>query len=389
MSFISKGGRFESRKPKKKKGMKIFLTILLVLVLLIGAVAGVGIYFYKDMIGKINIVEVEDKEYTMSDELLAMMGTEPPTEATEATQAPTTEPAPTVEQTTAPTEPDTIKPEDILNVLVVGQSYREGEDSRLADTMILVTVNKKTAEVTLTSFLRDTYVDLPNYKGHSCGWNRINTNYALGYVWGGTGGAMEMTNLCIKNNFGIEVDYNVEINLDAFPKIIDILGGVRIELTQEEADYINEMYHNKGKHWLQEVEPGENRLFGETALEYARMRKAQGDSDSDIKRTARQRNLMTAIFEKLMSKGVPVIQEMFDQILPMVTTNMPADKITPTVMELIPLLPDISISSGTCPAAGTYWGEDKETPDGWANVLCFASGDQKAIFMPITEGITP
>ena len=383
MSFVSKGGRFENRKPKKK-GKKILLTILLVLLLLIGAVAGVGIYFYKDMLGKITVVEVEEKtDYTMSDELLAMMGTEPPTEET---QAPTTEP---VEETTAPTEETLPKQQDILNVLVIGQAYREGESSRLADTMILVTVNKTTKAVTLTSFLRDTYVDLPDYKGHTCGWNRINTNYALGYVWGGTGGAMEMTNLCIKNNFGIEVDYNVEINFDVFPKIIDILGGVRIDVTQEEADYINDMIHNDGKHWLQELEPGENRLFGETALEYARMRKAKGDSDSDIKRTARQRKMMTAIFEKLASKGPSVIQQMADEILPMVVTNMPTDEITKNLLELIPVIPDMTISSGTCPAEGTYWGEDKETPDGWANVLCFASGDQKKIFMPITEGITP
>lgn len=382
MSFVSKGGHFENRKPKKKGG-KILLTILLVLVLLIGAAAVFGIKMYKDMIGKINIVEVEEKEYTMSDELLAMMGTEPPTQATEAVTEVTTEP--TVEETTAPTEPDVLKPEDILNVLVVGQSYREGESSRLADTMILVTVNKKTAEVTLTSFLRDTYVDLPDYKGHTCGWNRINTNYALGYVWGGTGGAMEMTNLCIKNNFGIEVDYNVEINLQAFPQIIDILGGVRIDLTEAEANYINDLDYD----WVQEVYPGENRLFGEAALEYARMRKAEGDSDSDIKRTARQRKLMTAIFNKLTTKGVSTIQQMADEILPMITTNMPAEEITPTLLELIPLLPNISLSSGTCPAEGTYWGEDKETPDGWANVLCFASGDQKKIFMPITEAVQP
>lgn len=382
MSFVSKGGRFENQKPKKKGG-KVLLTILLVLVLLIGAVAVFGVKMYKDMIGKINIVEVEEKEYTMSSELLAMMGTEPPTQATEAVTEVTTEP--TVEETTVPTEPDTIKPEDILNVLVIGQSYREGESSRLADTMILVTVNKKTAEVTLTSFLRDTYVDLPDYKGHTCGWNRINTNYALGYVWGGTGGAMEMTNLCIKNNFGIEVDYNVEINLEAFPKIIDILGGVRIELTEAEANYINGL----GYEWVQEVYPGENRLFGEAALEYARMRKAEGDSDSDIKRTARQRKLMLAIFKKLTTKGVSTIQQMADEILPMITTNMPAELITPTMLELLPLLPDISLSQGTCPAETTYWPEDKETPDGWASVLCFASGDQKKIFMPITEGVQP
>lgn len=377
MSFVSKGGHYEGHKPKKK-GKKIFLTILLVLLLLIGAVAGVGVYFYKDMIGKINIVEVEDKDYTMSDELLAMMGTEPSTEATEAATEP-------VVETTVSTEPTLPKEQDILNVLVVGQSYRKGEDSRLADTMILVTINKTTKAVTLTSFMRDTYVDLPDYKGHTCGWNRINTNYALGYVWGGTGGAMEMTNLCIKNNFGIEVDYNVEVDFDAFPKIIDILGGVRIDLTEAEADYINGLDYD----WVQEVYPGENRLFGEAALEYARMRKAEGDADSDIKRTARQRNLMNAIFKKLASKGVSVIQDMADEILPLITTNMPESEITKAMLEILPMLPNLTISQGTCPAEGTYWGEDKETPDGWANVLCFAPGDQRKIFMPITEGRDP
>ena len=53
------------------------------------------------------------------------------------------------------------------------------------------------------------------------------------------------------------------------------------------------------------------------------------------------------------------------------------------------MLPNITITQGTCPAEGTYWSEEKETPDGWAHVLCFASGDQKKIFMPITEATNP
>jgi len=237
----------------------------------------------------------------------------------------------------------------------------------------------------LTSFLRDTYVDLPDYMGHTCGWNRINTNYALGYVWGGTGGAMEMTNLCLKNNFGIEVDYNVEVGFEAFEKVIDVLGGVRIELTQEEADYINGM----NKEWLQKVEAGENRLFGETALEYARMRKAEGDSDSDIKRTARQRKLLTALFAKLKSKSMTKIQNIANEVLPMISTNMTKEQITECIFDVLPLLVDMTLESGTCPVEGTYWAEDRETPDGWASVLIFSSNDQKKLMMPITEGRNP
>jgi len=374
---MSKHGRYEKRKPPKK-GKKAVLILLSVLALLLIGVAVAGVMIYNSMLNKIDHVEVVEQDYTMTDELLAMMGTEPSAETTEATEE-TTVPTTVVTEPTEPKEPD------ILNVLVTGQSFREGETSRLADTLILVTVNKDTKVVTLTSFLRDTYVDLPDYMGHSCGWNRINTNYALGYVWGGTGGAMEMTNLCIKNNFGIEVDYNVEVGFEAFEKVIDVLGGVRIELTQEEADYINKM----DKDWLQEVTPGENRLFGETALEYARMRKAEGDSDSDIKRTARQRTLLTALFNKIKTKGVSAIQDLANEVLPMVSTNMNNAQITECLFDVLPLLVDMTIETGTCPVQGTYWAEDKETPDGWASVLVFASNEQKNLMMPITEGRKP
>ncbi|MBO7251184.1 MAG: LCP family protein [Oscillospiraceae bacterium] len=377
---MAKRGKYERQKPKKK-GRKI-LTIVLCTLLAIVLVAGIaGVVLYNNMLNKMNRVEVVEQEYTMTDEILAMMGTNPPTEATVATTGAATE-GTTVPETTSETVP---KDPDILNVLVVGQSFREGETSRLADTMILVTINKDTKVVTLTSFLRDTYVDLPDYMGHTCGWNRINTNYALGYVWGGAGGAMEMTNLCIKQNFGIEVDYNVEIDFTVFTKVIDILGGVRIELTQAECDYINGL----GREWLQVVEPGENRLFGETALEYARMRKADGDSDSDIKRTERQRKLMVALFNKVITKGVSAIRDIANEILPMITHNMTNDQITECLFDVLPLLVDMKIETGTCPVQGYYWAEDKETPDGWASVLCFARNEQMALMMPITEGYAP
>ena len=96
---------------------------------------------------------------------------------------------------------------------------------------------------------------------------------------------MEMTNICLKDNFGIEVDYNVEVSFDSFIKMIDYIDGVDIDLTQAEADYLNKdtLYVKRT------IEPGVQRLQGMEALSYARMRKAAGDSESDIKRTERQR----------------------------------------------------------------------------------------------------
>ena len=118
-----------------------------------------------------------------------------------AAQAPTTAAAgetkalTVTQQTTAPTEGTTVPTtlpyvesgKDIINILIVGQAARDGEESRMADTMILATVNKNTKVLTLTSFLRDTYLKLPDYVDpsgtrHTCGKQRINLAYHLGWT---------------------------------------------------------------------------------------------------------------------------------------------------------------------------------------------------------------
>lgn len=381
---MRKRGRYEAIKPKKpvKKGKKIVLILLCVLLLLLGGIGVAGVVVYNDFINRIEYVEEVENTGPLSEDILIMMGTEPPTEATEATVSATEETAAATEVT----ESAEGKIPEIINVLLIGQSYRAGEENYLSDTLILVSVNKDSKEVTLTSFPRDTWVDLPNYKHHTCGWNLINTNYALGYTFGGTAAAMTMINDCLKINFGIEVDYDIEISLEAFPEIIDALGGVRIELTQAEADYINGL----GYDWVQIVTEGENRLFGEAALEYARMRKAEGDADSDLVRTERQRKLLTALFGKVRSKSLKELRDVAYQILPTIKTNMTNEQITECLFDVLPLLADMTISSGTCPVAGTAWPEDKDIPGGYRrSVMVFSSEQQKRLMMPITEGYAP
>jgi len=367
-------GRFERERPKK--GKKIALIVLLVLLILILSAAVIGIVVYNNTLNLVSRAEVVEKPNATVD--AALLGNMEETEAPAETQA--------VEITEA-TEPPTTLPytpseQDIINVLVVGQAAREGEEYRMADTMILVTVNKTSKTITLTSFLRDTYVKLPDYMGHACGKNRINVCYHLGWTWGDTGGAMEMTNMCLKNNFGIEVDYNVEIDFNAFTKIIDVLGGVRIDLNEAEVKYLQE------KIWYQEFVVGENRLFGNAALEYARMRKAEGDGDSDIKRTARQRTLVTALMKKFRTRGIDAAQDLANEILPMITTNMTNDEITTCIWEILPMITEMTIESGTCPASGTYWGEMIELGGYDASILKYDDAENRKLMKALTEGIT-
>lgn len=374
---MSKGGRYTQHKDKQPKRpmstQQIVLTIVVVvLVLVIAGLIG-GIAY--------NTVMNQAKKPTVQ------VQTSAPTEMTENTVEPTETTEATTEPTTVPTTlPYKESGMDIINILVVGQASRDGEDSRLADTMILATVNKSTKTLTLTSFMRDTYVDLPDYmdpsgKQHECGWNRINVAYHLGWTWGGTAAAMEMTNQCLLENFGIEVDYDIEVDFEAFINIVNMLGGVKIDLTEAEADYLN----SDGKVW-QEVQPGENWLDGDTALAYARMRKAAGDSDSDIKRTSRQRTMIQSILNRVKDKGFSKLQELANEVLPSITTNMTNDEITTCIWEILPLLPELTVESGTCPAEGTYWGEIIDLFGTQSSVLKFDAGQNKKLMTAITEG---
>ena len=383
---MSKGGRYAKHKEKQPRkplgGKKIALIVVAVLLVLVIAVVIFGVAYYNSMLNKVSRAEFTPNSIS-DEELEAIMNYNPdaPTADAETTQAAT-------ELTTVPTTlPYTESGKDIINILVVGQSARDGEDARMADTMILATVNKTTKTLTLTSFLRDTYLKLPNYKDstgrqHTCGEQRINVCYHLGWTWDGTAGAMAMMNQCLRENFGIEVDYNIEIDFDAFVKVVDMLDGIEIELTEAEAEYLN----NDDVWVYYDVEPGLTRLDGMAALSYARMRKAAGDSDSDIKRTSRQRVLIEKIFEKVKAWSFASLQKMANEVLPMITTNMTNDQITTCIWEILPLLSELKIETGTCPVETTYWGEIVQIGGYDASVLKFDQGQNRKLRMAITEG---
>lgn len=381
---MSYHGRFESQKPKKKKSpVKVILIIVAVLlVLVIGAIVA-GVMFYNSKLDKMNHVDVPKIQYTTSaeDALLA----DPVEIETEATIE-NTEEVPT--ETTEP--PYVPSSEDYINILVVGQASRAGETAnseRMADTAILCTFNTHEKTLTLTSFLRDSLVRPPNFKGREFGKIKLTTVYHLGsyYSQGDIAGSMELMNMTLYNTFGVEVDHNFEIDFDIFIKVIDLMYGVTVNLTQEESDYLN-----ANDAWVcYDTEPGWFDLDGAGALCYARMRKAEGDGDSDIKRTARQRHLIESIIFKLKRLSVADLNNIVDEVLPMITTSMTSAEITEMLVKLLPILPELKITSGgTCPVQGTYWGKEVDIyGDGmYHSVLEFEVPQQKKLMREITEG---
>ena len=272
--------------------------------------------------------------------------TEPTEETTEATEAPTEDPS----------AYDPGKLGKIVNIMVVGQAWRPGEEGKMSDSMILCTINKETKTLTLTSFLRDTYIKLANYRDsggtqHTCGNQRINVAYALGYSWGGAYDAMGMLNQTIYENFGVEIDYNVEVDFESFAKIVDALGGLDIELSEVEADHMTNELIGVGN-----FTPGMNHLTGEQALHYARIRKI----DSDEARGNRQRKVVGILLNQMKSMSLTDLNKLIDTVLPMITTNMSEEEITTCIVELLPLLPKLQMVSNQVPIEGTDCGTMRE-----------------------------
>lgn len=370
---MSYHGRFEQAKqpkqPGKKKGLKIFLIVIAVILVLLLILAGAVYLFLQSKLKKMNIIELPKDTYVY---------TEPTDEVTrpaetgeaETTEAPTEE---TVHQMSA---------DDIINILFVGQAARAGEEETMADSTMLISINTYTKEVTCMSILRDSFVKLPDYKGHTCGRAKFTVCYNLGYQWGGgTAGGMEMTNICLKDNFGIEVDYNVEVSFDSFIKMIDYIDGIDIELTQAEADYLNKdtLYVKRT------IEPGVQRLQGMEALSYARMRKAAGDSESDIKRTERQRRVVEALMEKFRYRSIANLNNWIDTLLPMVSTTMTPTDVTMLAAKVLPIFSELKIKGNTVPMEG--WGDMVDIYDDGQihSVMRFDTAKEKKLIRAITE----
>lgn len=319
-------------KNKKTNSRTVERTILTVLAVILGILLAVliGITAYgQHLLGRMNYVDPDATIPTLSAEEIAQFENEMDSaeDLLEST-APVME-AEDVELGDGPQQE--IGGDEIVNILLIGQDTR-GKSRARSDSMILCTFNKEKNTVTLTSFMRDLYVKIPGYKR-----NRINAAYYYG--------GMQLLNDTIYENFGVEVDGNVEVDFSRFKDVIDILGGVTLELTKGEVAYVNPRATGES------LSEGVNQLNGSQALWYARNR---NDVDGDFSRTNRQRKLINALIEEYKSKKLTEMLSILSDILPLVTTDMTRSDITSYVVQLFPMLETAEIKTQGIPAAGAY-----------------------------------
>lgn len=228
---------------------------------------------------------------------------------------------------------------NITNILLIGQDRREGQGRQRSDAMILCTINKEKKTITLTSFMRDMYVKIPGYKN-----NKINASYAAG--------GMTLLNKTLYENFGVQVDGNVEVDFDGFMEIVDIMGGVDIELTQAEADYLNRRGNwdvEENQHW--NLKAGMNRLNGSQALAYSRIRYV---GNGDYQRTERQRTVLTALFRQVKDMSLGQANQLVNTAVELISTDMTNTEIGRHVADFLPLLSGFEVITQRIPASGTF-----------------------------------
>lgn len=220
---------------------------------------------------------------------------------------------------------------DVYNILLVGSDTREEGDSGRSDTMMLVSINSKTKQIVATSFLRDLYVYIPgkNY------YDKMNASYAYG--------GMELLLETLKYNFSVQVDRYLLVDFYSFIDVVDILGGIDVDVQKEELYWCNQYIHasnlltgspeNEG--YLTRADGSFQHLNGKQALAYSRFRYV---GNGDFTRTERQRKVVNIIFEKLKKTDAKTLIKLLDSFLPKVTTNVPTNEF----IELIAKLPAMS-----------------------------------------------
>lgn len=203
------------------------------------------------------------------------------------------------------TSANVLKDQDVVNILLIGRDTREDERGR-SDSMIVLSLNRNNQQISMVSLMRDSYVQIPGYSN-----NKLNAAFAFG--------GYELLDETIAKNYGIHIDYNVGVNFEGFERVIDQLGGIEVELTKAEAKYLmNDVYIDAGK-----LKEGTNLLTGETALCYARARYVStGTEANDFGRTARQRIVLTKVYEKMMKKSLPEIWTLMDSVMDCIETDM-------------------------------------------------------------------
>lgn len=234
-------------------------------------------------------------------------------------------------------EDEVISDKDVVNILLVGTDERSAEFdySSRADTIMIISLNNKSGEIKLISLERGMTVRILGRKD-----DLLTNTFRYG------GPDLLINTVC--THLSVDVDKYVRINMQVFQKLIDEIGGIDINLTEEEAYGLNTKNFNT---WEldREVSVGINHLNGYEALQYARLRWI----DDDAHRVERQRNVIDAVKQKMGDISIIKLADVAEKCLPYVQTNLSSLDFAKLIIS-IPNFLESDLEQMTVPKSGTY-----------------------------------
>lgn len=288
---------------KKKKSKKAALIILSVILVLIIALIGFGILFVN---GKLNLIGYDEsttidtnQEFVEKDD--DKMSFEEMDDATGSDYK-------SILKNWATNGGEKMSNKNVINVLLIGSDASAEEPGRSnitdkgnTDAMILVSIDKVNKTVKLVSFMRDSYTYMDGFDRYA----KLNAACA-------NGGPAYLVET-IENDYKIEINGYALVDFDSFRQVIDVLGGVNVDVPQYVANYLS---GSKGT-----FPSGDNVLLnGDQALRFSRIRKS--DANGDVSRVQRQRQVISALINKCKGASLSQINDVADVILANVRTNI-------------------------------------------------------------------
>lgn len=262
-----------NKEKKKRRGLKIFGITVLVLVIILAILVGSIFWYINSKLSKMQTIDLNEEDLNVSSQ---------------------------VEENLS----------EYRNIAIFGIDSREDTYSKgnRSDCIIIASINNNTKEVKLLSVYRDTYVEI---EGH--GLDKITHAYSYGEA--------PLAIKTLNSNLDLNIKEFITVNFDAVKDIIDSIGGVEMTITSEEVSHISGI-----------TKAGTYNLTGEQALAYARIRYASG---GDYKRTERMRDVLTAVANKVKTMNVSQLNNLVDELLPKVYTNI-------TAADIFSLFPSIA-----------------------------------------------
>lgn len=327
------------KKNKSTRTRKTLITLCVVLGIIL-AILIAGTIYAEFLLGKVNYIDPNATAPTLTQEQIDELY------KPDETEAPGDEASEPVEEIPEETEPEFTLPviqvneDNIKTFLLIGADtgdYRGSGGTSRTDSIILAIFNKSQNQITLLSLSRDLYVKIPGYKD-----NRINTAYSLGGV--------ELMKKTIEKNYGIVVNGSAVIDFGNFADLINYVGGIEVELSKKEAEYLSKYGEGPAKE-------GYNVLGGFGALTYARFR---GDGAGEIDRTGRQRYVLSQMINKYKNLSKAELLGVLDDVLPLITTDMSKEEILGHFLNFFPMLAGSELVSTRIPVDGGYYLAMKE-----------------------------